>query len=442
MGKTLNPEGLNLRKDTWVTGLALFAMWFGAGNLIFPPYLGVLDGSNVAGIIAYIIGDAVLAALGILASSKFVEAGDIKGIAVLSRTWKWLDVLLGCLMVFFICPVFVVPRTCATAFEVAIKPFAPNFSPVIFAVIYFALTFFFMFKSSKVIDYIGKILTPGLLIFLVIMIVKGIVDPIGSVGDPQIKDVFANGLMNGYQTMDAMGGTLFGVVVLASINSKGYTDSDQKSKLLAKAGIIGTSLLAVIYIGLYYLGACVGSQYDSTVEQTTLLVNIVQVLMGKGGLAILAVIVLLACLTSAIGVAAAGCEYFTEITNGKLKYEWLVIGFCVLGAVLSVMGVQKIILIAVPILEIVYPPFIAMVLLGLFSKFIKRDMVFNIAALVAFAMGICQVAGLSFVNAMPLASFGLGWIVPAAVGAVIGAFIPGDSRKLNTPNNSNTPKAV
>ncbi|MDL0416223.1 branched-chain amino acid transport system II carrier protein, partial [Clostridioides difficile] len=190
-------------KDVIVIGFALFAMFFGAGNLIFPPYLGVLSGSSwLIAFIGFLFADGGLALLAVIAATKF--NGDTS--KMFSRAGKGLSIALGCAMVICIGPLLAIPRTAATTYEMGILPtIGSGISPVIFSIVFFALVLVLTIRPSKVVDIVGAILTPALLIALAVLIVKGIVSPLGEIRDSSlIQNVFAEGITQGYQTMDAL----------------------------------------------------------------------------------------------------------------------------------------------------------------------------------------------------------------------------------------------
>ncbi|MGL5693552.1 MAG: branched-chain amino acid transport system II carrier protein, partial [Peptostreptococcaceae bacterium] len=340
-------------KDIMVVGFALFAMLFGAGNLIFPPYLGLVSGANwQTGFAGFILSDVGLALLAILAAAKC--NGDVS--KILSRSGKKLSIVLGCAIMICLGPLLAIPRTAATTFEMGIMPLFEGINPVIFSIIFFSLTLILTIKPSKVIDIIGSFLTPVLLVSLAVLIVSGIMNPIGEISSvSMIENVFAEGINQGYQTMDTLGAVALSTVVIATIMNKGYKEESLKIKLTLKAGIVASVGLILVYGGLAYLGATVSTKYGIDVVQTSLIVEITSILLGQPGKVILALIVGLACLTTSIGLTSATGQYFTKITNGRLKYEHIVVVVCVFSAIVSNFGVSTIIQFSAPILSLIYP---------------------------------------------------------------------------------------
>ena len=416
----------NKNKDIIVVGFALFAMFFGAGNLIFPPFLGVTSGQSwLTGFGGFLIADVGLALLAVAAAAKC--GGDIT--KILHRSGNTLAKILGIAIMVCLGPLLAIPRTAATTFEMGIQPILGNsISPLIFSIIFFSIVLVLTIRPSKVIDIIGEILTPALLIALAVLIIKGIVDPIGTISpETMIDNVFANGVSQGYQTMDALGAVALSAILIASIHDKGYTKDSDKISISIKAGIVAAIGLCFVYGGLTYLGATVSNLYAgqdmNTISQTALIVGITESVLGGPGKIILGVIVALACLTTAIGLTSATGNYFSKLTNGRLKYEVIVTIVSVFSAIVSNFGVNAIIKISAPILSMVYPATILLVVMTLFSDKIKNDNAFKGATYVTIIISILTVMNVPLMNKLPLAALGFNWIVPAIIGGVIGNFI-------------------
>lgn len=417
-----------INKDVIILGFALFAMFFGAGNLIFPPFLGVISGSNwLIGFGGFILSDVGLALLAIIAAAKCNGEVD----KVLSRSGKKLGIMLGSAIMICLGPLLAIPRTAATTFEMGISPLFDGFSPVLFSIIFFAMTFILTIKPSKVVDVIGQFLTPALLIALGVLIVMGIISPLGEMNTNIISEnLFAEGVKQGYQTMDALGAVALSTVIISSLSNKGYKNENQKIKLTLKAGIVAAIGLILVYGGLTYLGATVSTMYGQDVVKTTLIVEITESLLGKPGKVILAIIVMLACLTTAIGLTSATAQFFEKTTNGKLKYELIVTIVCIFSAIVSNFGVNTIIKFSAPILDIIYPATIVLVIMTLFGDKIKNNNAFKGATYMALLVSVITVANnmklinIAFINKLPFSSLGFNWILPVLIGAIIGNLIP------------------
>ena len=422
--------------DTVVVGFALFAMFFGAGNLIFPPYLGVVSGNQwMVGFTGFVIADVGLALLAILAAAKC--QGDISG--VLSRSGKTLSKILATSIMICLGPLLAIPRTGATTFEMGVAPIIGGFSPILFSVIFFGLTLLLTIKPSKVVDIIGQYLTPALLVALIFLIIMGIVSPLGDLNQPAMMEgIFAEGIAQGYQTMDPLGAIALSAVVIISLGEKGYKKESEKVKLTLQAGLVAAVALFIVYGGLAYLGSTVAHQFKglnpADINQTALIVNITEQLLGQPGKIVLALIVALACLTTSIGLVSATAQYLTKMSNGKVKYETIVVGVCIFSAVIANFGVSTIIEFSAPILTVIYPATIVLVLMTLFNKQIKNDNAFKGATYVALIISILTVIdsmgiNISIIHKLPFDNLGFNWILPTIVGGIVGNFIPQKNHK-------------
>lgn len=424
---------MNKNKDILIIGFALFSMFFGAGNLIFPPYIGISSGSSwLISFLGFILADVGIILLSIIAISK---AGSLQN--VIGRAGKKFGITLEFLMMLCLGPILVIPRTGATTFEMSILPLAKNFNPVLFSVIFFSITLLLTIKPTKVMDIIGKFLTPILLLSLAFLIVKAIVSPIGNLEDVNSSDLFITGVTQGYQTMDALGIGGIVALIMTSLVSKGYTDKNENISLAIKSALIACVGLTVVYGGLTFLGATASSLYDTNISQTALLINITHQLLGSTGTIMLAVVVGFACLTTSIGLTSVTGKFFEDFTNKKLKYEHIVIFICVFSAIVSNFGVDKIIQIAIPILSLIYPVTIVLVVMNIFKKIIPNDMTLKGAAystLLISLLNVIDSLGLSiqFVHQIPLASLGFNWILPAIIGGIVFSFIPTKSKATTT----------
>lgn len=422
------------RSDPLVIGLALFAMFFGAGSLIFPPYLGMESGAQwFLGFLLFIIMDVGLAFVTMVAMIN--GDGSISGVTgVIGRIPA---LILNTAVVVCIGPLLAIPRTAATTYEMTITPIVPGTSPVLVAIIYFALVFVLTIKPSKVVDIVGKFLTPLMVIALIILIVAGVVKPIGPVSAPVINNVVAEGIINGYQAMDVLGALGFAIVICSTVTDRGYTEHKERTRITTISCVLAGVLLFVIYCGLTYLGATYSTLDDiANVNQASLIVTITERLLGRFGVIMLGVIVGLACLTTAIGLTAAAAEYFENITHGKLKYGVVVGIICVFSTVVSSFGLSTIISIATPILCVVYPVIVCLILLSFFKKKLNNRNVYKGAALAAFVVSLLTIAvtyGLpfQFIDVLPLSEYQLNWIIPAVVGGIIGALIPDKTQQVS-----------
>lgn len=414
-----------------VIGFALFAMFFGAGNLIFPPMLGYLGGTNwILGFIAFAGVDVGIAALAVYAMSR----GDGTVAFVTNIIGDKLGVVINTAVVLCIGPFLAIPRTGTTTFEMAVQSINPDISrvaEVIFLFAFFAVTLLLTIRQSKVIDIIGKILTPLLVISLIVLIIKGVVTPIGEIGTGMdAASVVNTGIVNGYQTMDVLAALCFSIIIVESARKKGYEGKQECSRAMMGACGISAVLLLFVYGGLTFLGATTIDVYPEVTDNAKLLSMIIQDLLGFGGMVLLGIIVGLACLTTSIGLTSATASYFETLFKGKVSYKTLVIIVTVFSFAVSNIGLNQIIAIASPILSLLYPVVIILVICSFFKDRLLRCYLPGAACLVAFVITCFDTLhstfgmNFSFLEMLPLDSMGLGWVLPALIAGLIGFFIP------------------
>ena len=403
--------------DSIVVGFALFAMFFGAGNVVFPPYIGMHAGEQWAnGFLFYFIADIGLALVAMFAILHAGGADNITG-----RIGHVASKVLMCAVILCIGPMVAIPRTAATTLEMSVTPFFSGMSPVVFSIIFFAVILLLSIKQSAVIDIVGKILTPALLIGLLVLIVKGFVSPISDIVDTGVSasEVTVNGIKSGYQTMDVLAAMAFGIIILSSADEKGYTDSKSAAKMIGIAAALSGVLLLIVYFGLAYLGATASTVFPTDISRANLVIGIVELLLGKAGLIIFAIVIALACITTAVALVSSAASFFAKLANDKISYSVFVVVICVSSAVISNLGLDKIIAIATPVLDIVYPPMLVLILLSWFGdKLHKSVYVSSVAgSLIASVLATASLYGMNVpvIDSLPLASLGLGWLTPAAV---------------------------
>lgn len=413
-------------KDIFIIGFALFSMFFGAGNVIFPPYLGLGCGAQwFLGFFCYYMADIGLALFAIFA---ILRNGSSEGIT--RPIGRFASTALMCAIILCIGPMLAIPRTAATTYEMALAPMVPGVSPILFSVLFFLLIFLLCMRESAVVDIVGKILTPALLIGLVVLIVKGVISPIGPIPDQVLVDnVPRTGIEAGYQTMDALAAVVFGIIILKSAQEKGYSDTKSQYRIVAGAGIVAGIGLLVVYLGLTYLGVTTSHMFDLSVPRTTLVVSIVQMLMGKSGIILFSIVVALACITTAIALVSSAAAFFSDLFGNRISYQMMAALICIFSAVVSNFGLDQIVAIAAPILDVVFPPTLVLIFLAFFHRWIPSNWVYRLAALGALAFSLLTVISnygkipMEILKQLPLSSFGFGWLLPAVVCGLLGLLI-------------------
>lgn len=419
-------------KDIIVVGFALFAMFFGAGNLIFPPYLGLKAGEQwLPGMIGFLITGIGLPLLGIIAASK--AGGSLE--AVGQSISKSFGRIFTMAIMLSIGPLFAIPRTAATTFEMGVEPFLTfSHNKLIVGIssaVFFLIVVYFAINPSKVIDKVGKILTPALLIALIIIIIKGIVYPLGEPISTGIEGSFGKGFTEGYNTMDALASLIFTSIVVKYFVDKGYKDIRSQISLTIKSGIISTIGFIIIYGGLTYLGATASGIYNSNIGQPALTAQIAKDLLGTTGQTILSISVGLACLTTAIGLTATCGEYFSKLTKYKISYKAMVIGMSIFSCIISVVGVSLIVKISQPVLVLLYPLATILMVLVIFNKFISNKNVYKGAVIGAFIISLFQSLKVlnipiyfinneilyinKLIDMIPLSKYSLAWVIPSII---------------------------
>ena len=425
---------MSQRKDKWIVGLALFSMFFGAGNVIFPPYLGMTAASMwVPDFICYYIADIGLAKLAILAKLKCDS--DIEGITC--RIGRIPAVLLSTLVVLCVGPMLAIPRTAATTFEMGVSPIFPGVNPLVASIAFFVLIWVLCVKEASVVDIVGKFLTPALFIGLMIVIIKGIIDPLGPIAaEPKVSNIISSGIISGYQTMDVLAALIFGVIIVKTVKEKGYTEIKAKNAVIGGAGLVAGAGLLIVYFGLAHLGATASTMYGVDVSRSTLILEIIKNLLGNVGMVIFGIVVALACITTAVALVSSSGAYFSRLSKGRVSYKVIVTIVCVISPVIANIGLDEIIAISEPVLSIVYAPALTLIILTIVGDKIKNDNVFKAAALGAFLISVLETAanhglGFQFVNYLPLHHFGFGWLLPTVICGVAGYFIKGDKKKVS-----------
>ncbi len=416
--------------DIMICGFALFAIFFGAGNLIFPPYLGVISGNNwgIANI-AFLLSDPLLPILGVIVTALLGGQATDLG----KRVSKHFSIIIGAISIILIGPLFAVPRTGATTHEIFVQSFVPSAPQWITSLIFFGLTLYIAIHSHTVIDAIGKYLTPILLFILLLVFIAAVIQPNASFQTTTSTGLFSQSFKEGYQTMDALGAALMAGVVISDLTRRGYTEKKEQHQMMFGVGIVSFILLALVYSSLTYAGATVSTVYDSTIQRPALLIGLIEQLLGSFGKVAMGIAVSFACLTTSVGLITTCGHYFSTLTNGKLEYKKIVVVSVVISFLLSLLGVDALLQLAVPVLSAIYPMVIALIFLSIFDRYIVYNWTYTGAVVGAFFIGgiqaihlFSQMQGGNFLselaawtNTLPLNQFGFEWLVPAIIGSVV-----------------------
>ncbi|MDM5153567.1 branched-chain amino acid transport system II carrier protein [Bacillus sp. DX1.1] len=414
--------------------LLLFAVFFGAGNMIFPPLLGLSSGENMwISISGFIITDVGLSLLAIVAVA--LAGGSFKNLA--SRVHPKFAAVLAIIIYLSIGPLFVIPRTGSVSYEIGIAPLFQEqwYSMLLFSFIFFTVVYFLSLNPSKLVDHIGKILTPILLGIIAIMATKAIISPAGSFVTPvgDYKEIpFFKGFLEGFLTLDAIGALVLSTIVVNAIRQNGVQEKTAIAKYTIICGSIAALFLTIVYFLLGYIGASSGNlgQFENGGQ---LLATVMYQLFGTSGNILLSIAIIFACLTTAIGVVSAFANYFTSILK-NVSYKKLVLYVCIFSFIVSNLGLSLLLKITLPVLIILYPITIILIFVSFIDRYTRCKPSVYIGAMVAAFIiscihaldnvGMMPAAISSIVSTIPFYKLGIGWIVPAIVGGIIGYFLP------------------
>ena len=416
--------------DTIIIGFALFAIFFGAGNLIFPPYLGVTAGENWGiATLAFLISDPLLSIIAVMV----VAALGGSALNVGRRVHPLFASALAAICVLLIGPIFAVPRTGASTHEIFVQSYVPEAPQWITSLVFFGIVLWITYQENSVMDAIGKYLTPILLIILFLIFVGAVLQPNASFAATDRTGLFAQGFKEGYQTMDVLGAPLLAGVVMKDITRRGYLNKKDQFRMMFGVGIVAFILLALVYSTLAYSGASMSTVIDSTAQRAAMLTTIVKNLLGSWGQLAMGLAVCFACLTTAIGLTTTCGQYFEEVSKGKISYKKTILVTVAVEFIISLVGVDSLINLAVPVLTFIFPIMIALILFSAFDRYIPYDWTYLGAVIGAGIVGLVQgintlsqlLGGnllgdaVKLIGTFPLATYGLEWIVPTFVGALI-----------------------
>ncbi|MCG7344504.1 branched-chain amino acid transport system II carrier protein [Sporosarcina sp. ACRSL] len=422
-------------------GIMLFALFFGAGNLIFPAQLGQNAGTSLwPAVIGFLVTGVGLPFLGILAMG-FSGSRNLQDLA--SRVHPVYAVIFTSLLYLTIGPFFAAPRTGAVGFEIGIATFIPEeymgLGLFIFTLIFFGLTLWLSLNPSKIVDRIGKIMSPAIIVLLLVLLVIAFINPIGEIQSPvgaYADGAFMKGFMEGYNTMDALASLVFGIIVINVLRSMGVTNNVQILSATAKTGVIAAGFLALIYVGIAYLGATTTEKFGIFETGGPVLSGASEYYFGTFGSVMLAVVIILACLTTSIGLITACGEYFHTLMP-KVSYKMLVTIFSTFCFVVANFGLSNIITYSIPMLMFLYPLAIVLMLLTFTSPLFNHSrFVYMSATAVAFLISIVDgvktlygtleiseenwpnwLSGIVnfYDSILPYYSEGLGWLLPVLI---------------------------
>lgn len=425
----------NQKPSLWAVGLMLFALFFGAGNLIFPAFLGQQAGSNwLSAMSGFLLTGAGLPLLGVIAIG-YSGSRDVQDLA--SRVTPWYGVAFAAVLYLAIGPLFATPRTATVTFEIGVTPFiGPEHKTValaIFSAFFFGVTYWLSISPGKLVDRIGKVLTPALLATIAVLVGYAAFNPMGELQAAQggfADRPFVTGVLEGYQTMDALASLVFAIIVIDAARALGVRNRAQLLATTTVAGAVAAACLAVVYLLIGYMGATSVAGLGLQENGAAVLSKTAQHYFGMGGNVLLSAIVFLACLSTAVGLIISCSEYFNRLLPA-VSYKTFVVIFTLVSMAFANKGLSGIISISVPVLMLLYPLTVVIILLAFLNNWFGGSRVVYVCTIFAtLVVGVLDAwkAAFSFapetaalINSIfPLYDIGMGWLLPASIGFVLG----------------------
>ena len=406
---------MNQKREIFITALALFSLFFGAGNLILPPQLGFKAAESwwLVGL-GFCISAVLIPIFGILAHARlqgtmFDFANKIS--AGFSKVY--------CYLVYAISISLPSPRTASVTHEIAILPFF-NSSYLVTSLVYFLLVFLFVMNRGWILDVIGKFLTPAILLVLLAIISVTVFSFPFEFGISEFPNPISSGILEGYQTFDAIGAVVVGGVIIVSINIKdGPVDYKFKRNIIARAGWLAGLGLLLVYFSLILTGALFDGQFAPDITRTALLNGIGKETLGNSASLFLSILVSLACFTTAVGIVTGAADFVkSRYPNKRYAYFITAILSCLLGILIGQFDVAYIIAIAFPALMFIYPITIVLILLNVLPSRFASPLIFRAVVLVTIVFSVpdfLETMGmeLAWKSWIPLSESKMGWLFPS-----------------------------
>ncbi|MCP4977065.1 MAG: branched-chain amino acid transport system II carrier protein [Maribacter sp.] len=411
---------MNKTKETLVIAFALFSLFFGAGNLILPPQLGFKSGDFWWLVtLGFCLSAVLIPIMGILAHAKLQGTIFDFGKKV-SPTFS----LVYSFIVYAISIALPSPRTASVTHEIAIQPFFET-PYIVTSILYFALVFIFVINRSKILNVIGKVLTPAIIIILLLIMGIATFSYTFDFGDIVFNNPFTDGILEGYQTFDAIGAVVVGGVIIISINLKKKNASyEDKKRIIRRAGWLAGLGLFLIYAGLIFTGALMHNEFEANISRTALLNGISIKTLGNTANLLLSILVSLACFTTAVGIVAGTADFMKfKFGDSQKAYTLTAIIGCVLGVTMGQFDVHYIIAVAVPALMFIYPITIVLILLNVLPEKYSSSKIFKAVIVTTILFSIPDfLESIGFVESIasvkeliPLGAFSMGWVLPAGL---------------------------
>ena len=426
--------------DVLGLGFMTFALFLGAGNIIFPPSVGMAAGASVwSAALGFLLTAVGLPLLTVVALAR-VGGGMARLTAPLGRR---AGLLFAVAVYLAIGPLFATPRTAVVSFEMGVASFTGN-APLplgLYTLAYFAAVLFLVLNPGRLLERIGKMITPVLIIGLLLLGGAAVFAPAGEVGNsiaPAYREApLLQGFLQGYLTMDTLGALVFGIVIATAIRDHGIDMAHRVTRYSILAALIAATGLALVYLALFRLGATSQGIAAGAQNGVQILTTYVRYTFGMPGELLLALVITLACLTTAVGLIAACGEFFRS--QFGLPYRTVVVLTSLFSLLLANQGLTQLIGVSLPVLVGLYPLAIVLVLLSLADRLWRHPpRVFVPVMAVALVFGVSDglvAAGFNaavpaFLARLPLAEHSLGWLLPVLATLLLVAVI---DRALGRP---------
>ena len=411
-------------KNLILVGFTLFSMFFGAGNLIFPPFLGAQAGTHAwfafAGFAVSAIG---LPVLGVVAVAR---AGSLRALA--ARVHPRFALAFTLLVYLSIGPCLAIPRTASTSFEMLAPLIGTGgLRQAVYSAVFFAAAFVVALHPEKLTDRLGRILCPSLIVLIVVLFAGCLVHPVaahyGAAAGAYVHLPAVQGVLDGYQTMDTLAALNFGAVIALNIRDRGIEDAKQIEHGTIRAGWIAGAMMIAVYAMLTHAGALSGAAYPGGATGADTLTNLANGLFGRVGQVLLAAIFVIACFNTCVGLIACVGQYFHSLLP-RIPYPAIAAFFAAASMVISNLGLAGIIRLSTPVLHAIYPVAIVLIALSFIPGLEQRRYVYplcvGLTAVQSVAAALPLPALKMLLAYLPFAGISFGWVLPALVGLALG----------------------
>lgn len=436
------------KKELLMIGLMVFSVFFGAGNLIFPPIIGKQAGTNVVTTMLFFSITAIIfPILGVVAVAK---SNGLRNLA--NRVDPIFSIIFTIAAYLAIGPALAMPRAGTLPFEIAISPYIPVNVPkglilFIYTTVFFGVVYWLSLNPSKLLGRISKVTSPIFLLLILMLFVGTFIKPVGGYMPPEplyAKNMGLQGFLDGYLTLDALAGLNYGLVVVYVIKQKNILEESKITKIVISTGIVAGALLFIVYMMLAHVGASSTAMFPNTANGAEILADVMKYLYGNFGAVLLACMFTVACLNIGVGLTTSLSQYFHSMVKRVPYKVWATI-WVIWSYMLANLGLNKIMAYSVPVLLAIYPASLVLIVLALLDKYIKgSSTVYRFGIYPTVVISIIHTLdkinieiplASSLVKKLPLQSADLGWLSVAVVCFVIG-FIISKVTEKNTVNEA------